>query len=304
MAVSGGRPWAALDSGTMRVVEAPESYHLGRTLASQRMGFFDPTLSVTDELARLTFRTAEGPVTVEAKQSGRRLEVAGWGEGADWLLERVEPLLGLEDRPAEFRPAARPLRELWRRYSGMHLPRLPRVFHRVAATILLQLVTHQNAVRGWARLVRALGEDAPGPHGLRLPPSPERLLSVSNDDLVALGILPRQARTLRLAAKHAAKIETAAEEGAERLAELLAAIPGIGPWTVQYALGNALGYADAVMLGDYNLPSSISWALERDPRADDARMLELLEPYRGHRFRVIRLVWMSGVSPPRRGPRV
>jgi 3-methyladenine DNA glycosylase/8-oxoguanine DNA glycosylase len=164
-------------------------------------------------------------------------------------------------------------------------------------------VTHRDALRAFGHLVRALGEDAPGPHGLRLPPSPEHLLSVSSDDLVALGILPRQARTLRLAARHAVKIESAAERGVERMASLLEAIPGIGPWTVQYALGNALGHADAVLLGDYNLPSSISWALERDPRADDARMLELLEPYRGHRFRVIRLVWMSGVFPPRRGPR-
>jgi hypothetical protein len=32
-------------------------------------------------------------------------------------------------------------------------------------------------------------------------------------------------------------------------------------------------------------------------------MLELLEPYRGHRFRVIRLLWMNGVQAPRRGPR-
>jgi 3-methyladenine DNA glycosylase/8-oxoguanine DNA glycosylase len=287
----------------MRVLEVPETYHLGRTLASQRMGLYDPTCAVTDDLARLALRTPKGPTTLHAAQRGARLEVSAWGDGADWLLDRAAPLLGLEDEPPDFRSAPRPLRELARRYSGMHLPRLPRVFHRLAAIVLLQLVTHQDALRSWTSLVRALGEDAPGPEPLRLPPSAERLLSVSTDDLVALGVLPRQARTLRLAARHAAKIERAAEEGVESLEALLEAIPGIGPWSVQYALGNALGHADAVLLGDYNLPSAISWALLRDPRADDARMLELLEPYRGHRFRVIRLVWMSGVFPPRRGPR-
>ena len=41
----------------------------------------------------------------------------------------------------------------------------------------------------------------------------------------------------------------------------------------------------------------------REPGADDARMLELLEPYRGHRWRVIRLLWANGVHAPRRGPR-
>jgi 3-methyladenine DNA glycosylase/8-oxoguanine DNA glycosylase len=185
----------------------------------------------------------------------------------------------------------------------MRLPKSPVVFPRLAAIVLMQLVTHDEAVRTWSRLVRTFGEDAPGAHELRLPPTPEKLLAVSADELVALGIQPRQARTLRLAAKHARKIERAAAEGLEALSATLAAIPGVGPWSVQYTLGNALGHPDAVMLGDYNLPSSIAWALTRDPRADDDRMLELLAPYRGHRFRVIRLVWMSGVFPPRRGPR-
>jgi hypothetical protein len=33
-------------------------------------------------------------------------------------------------------------------------------------------------------------------------------------------------------------------------------------------------------------------------------MLELLEPYRGHRARVIRLIAISGISAPRFGPRL
>ena len=38
--------------------------------------------------------------------------------------------------------------------------------------------------------------------------------------------------------------------------------------------------------------------------ADDARMLELLEPYRGQRARVVRLLELSGIRPPRYGPRL
>jgi hypothetical protein len=33
-------------------------------------------------------------------------------------------------------------------------------------------------------------------------------------------------------------------------------------------------------------------------------MLELLAPYAGHRHRVTRLVKLSGLRPPRRGPRL
>jgi 3-methyladenine DNA glycosylase/8-oxoguanine DNA glycosylase len=64
-----------------------------------------------------------------------------------------------------------------------------------------------------------------------------------------------------------------------------------------------LGDPDAVLLGDLHLPSTVSWALAREPRGDDARMLELLEPWRGHRGRVVRLIRSAGRSAPRRGPR-
>ena len=66
----------------------------------------------------------------------------------------------------------------------------------------------------------------------------------------------------------------------------------------------ALGDADAVSVGDYHLPNLVAWALAGEPRADDARMLELLEPFRGQRGRVIRLVAAGGGGAPRRGPRM
>ena len=65
----------------------------------------------------------------------------------------------------------------------------------------------------------------------------------------------------------------------------------------------ALGDADAVPVGDYHLPHSIGYALEGTPRSTDGRMLELLEPYRGHRARVIRLITAAGIAAPKFGPR-
>ncbi len=65
----------------------------------------------------------------------------------------------------------------------------------------------------------------------------------------------------------------------------------------------ALGDPDAVSVGDFHLPNLVSFALAGEPRGTDARMLELLEPYRGQRGRVIRLLEASGIWPPTRGPR-
>jgi hypothetical protein len=48
----------------------------------------------------------------------------------------------------------------------------------------------------------------------------------------------------------------------------------------------------------------VAWALAGERKADDARMLALLEPYRGQRGRVQRLLEVSGIYPERRGPRM
>jgi 3-methyladenine DNA glycosylase/8-oxoguanine DNA glycosylase len=64
----------------------------------------------------------------------------------------------------------------------------------------------------------------------------------------------------------------------------------------------ACGDPDAVSLGDYHLPRLVAWLLAGEPTADDARMLELLEPYRGQRARVVALLEHAGHRPPRRAP--
>ena len=59
-------------------------------------------------------------------------------------------------------------------------------------------------------------------------------------------------------------------------------------------MGFVLGDPDAVPLGDLHLPQEVGRALAGEPGADDARMLELLEPFRGSRFRLLRLLLAAG----------
>ena len=84
----------------------------------------------------------------------------------------------------------------------------------------------------------------------------------------------------------------------------LTALPGLGPWTAANVARTALGDADALIVGDYHLPHSVAWLLAGEPRSDDDRMGQLLEPYRGHRGRVLRLIELSGRHAPRFGPRM
>jgi hypothetical protein len=48
----------------------------------------------------------------------------------------------------------------------------------------------------------------------------------------------------------------------------------------------------------------VAWNLAGERTADDARMLELLEPERPHRARAMQLILAAGTAPPRRGPRL
>jgi 3-methyladenine DNA glycosylase/8-oxoguanine DNA glycosylase len=79
-------------------------------------------------------------------------------------------------------------------------------------------------------------------------------------------------------------------------------VPGVGVWTAAETAQRALGDADAVSVGDYHLAAFVGWALTGE-RTDDAGMLALLEPYRGHRYRAVRMLELHVPPQPRRGPR-
>ena len=82
----------------------------------------------------------------------------------------------------------------------------------------------------------------------------------------------------------------------ERLRELpieeamrrLQAMPGVGIWTANVVAMRALGHADGILVGDAGAPFVTSMALTGE-RGDDAKMIELMEPFRPHRARVHRL---------------
>ena len=58
-----------------------------------------------------------------------------------------------------------------------------------------------------------------------------------------------------------------------------------------------------VPAGAAHVAKNVGWALTGEA-VDDVGMAELLEPYRPHRYRVQRLVELSGAGRPRRGPRM
>jgi len=232
------------------------------------------------------------------------VSAAAWGPGAAWLLDAVPGLLGAQDDPAGFAPAHPLLRDLYRRHGGARVGRSGRVLEALVPAVLEQKVVILEAHRAWRRLLLKFGDPAPGPApaGLRVFPAAQTWQRIPSWEWHLAGVEAVRARTIAAAARAAGRVEEILTMTAADADRRLQALPGIGPWTSAHVRQRACGDADAVAVGDYNLPGAVGWALAGRV-VDDAGMLDLLAPYAGHRYRVTRLVELSGVRPPRRGPR-
>jgi 3-methyladenine DNA glycosylase/8-oxoguanine DNA glycosylase len=261
-------------------------------------------MRLTDGECWRASRSPEGPVTLHLTLAGRTLVAEAWGPGAAWAVEHVPGLVGLDDDAAGFRPRHPVVRELHRRHPGLRLLRTGAVAEALVPAVLEQKVVGLEARRSFRWLVGQVGEAAPGPGGLTLPPSPAALAATPSWTFHRAGVERRRADTVRRAMTRAVRLEETVTMPLPDAYRRLRAFPGVGAWTAAEVASVALGDPDAVSVGDYHLPALVSWALAGEPDGDDDRLLELLEPYRGHRARVVRLLETGGVGPPRRGPRL
>lgn len=274
------------------------------TLSESRHGPRDPTVRFESGVVWRASRTDDGPATIRITRAAGGWRVMGWGPGAESAVAGVPRLLGAEDDPAALQLPPGRLREMQARARGLRFGRSDAVWPALLPAICGQKVTATQAHRAYFGLVGRHGEVAPGPGGLRLVPRPQVIAALPYYELHPLGLEQRRANTLIRAARRADWLQEAC--GMTRGAALarLRALPGIGPWTAAEVARQAFGDPDAVSLGDFHVPDMVCWALAGEPRGDDTRMLELLEPYRGQRARLVRLIERSGISAPKYGPRM
>jgi 3-methyladenine DNA glycosylase/8-oxoguanine DNA glycosylase len=278
---------------------------LSLTLRLLRHGHGDPCVRVDRSGAwwRAT-RTPEGPATVRVAADGPEIVVSAWGDGAEWAVAAAPELVGSRDSLDGFDPGVGLIRELHRRIRGLRIGRTKAVFEALLPTVTEQKVQGVQARASYRAIVRTWGQPAPGPEPLRLQPAPAVLATVPTYAFHPLGLEARRAGVIRESARRARRLEEALDMEPGQAMRRLQAIPGVGPWTAAEVAAVALGDPDAVSVGDYHLANTVAWALAGEPRADDERMLELLEPFAGHRGRVVRLIEAAGISAPRFGPKL
>ncbi|MEV4071186.1 DNA-3-methyladenine glycosylase family protein [Nonomuraea fuscirosea] len=277
---------------------------VGLALMPHRRGGGDPTWRREgDGTVWRTSRTPDGPCTLRVSVKAGGVHGQAWGPGAAWALESLPALLGADDDVAGFSVEHDVLAEAVRRHPGLRIGRTGRVMEALVPAVLEQKVVGREAWRAWQWLLRRYGEPAPGPapEGMRVVPESDVWRRIPSWHWHQAGAEAVRARTIANAAWHAAKLEAAGTT--EELDRLLRALPGIGVWTSAEVRQRVFGDADAVSVGDFHLAKLVGYAFTGE-KTDDPGMMRLLEPYAGHRHRATVLVWLSGVRPPARGPRM
>ena len=294
-----------MSDGAQRTFEVP-AVDLIATLSFQRVGPYDPC-GIYDRRERrfaYAFRMQGEPVTLHLAQAGpTTIEAIAWGPSAALALEQVPAICGAHDDPDAFTTDHEGMQRIARRFRKMRSPRVPWIFESLVAIILQQRIAFVEAAQGWAKIARERGTEAPGPLGLALFPDKQTLLDMPTWAYRESLVDRKRELAIRALLDHDEEIVRSLDRSFDEIRATLQRIPGIGPWTIESFLGQSLGDPDAVPTADYWIPHMVSFALTGKPRSDDAEMLSLLERFRPHRGRALRLLGAAGYSAPRHGPR-
>lgn len=241
------------------------------------------------EVTRLV-ETRSGTAAVTVRLTPEEIEVRGSGPDADevcavvarWFdadadLATVHAVLGADPVLAPLL-AARP---------GLRVVGHPSGFEAAVTTVLGQQVSLAACRTFAGRLAAAYGRDADvvGSEGLWLFPDPDTLAGARAAELqAAVGITGARTRTLLALATACADGLTLGPGTAGDPAALadtrarLLALPGIGPWTVDYLSVKVLGDRDGFVPGDLVLRKALGGI---DARAA-ARASEVWSPVRAY----------------------
>lgn len=284
----------------------PHRVVLRLVLGTLAQGRTDPTIRRDADGWWLTLRLTSGLATLLLRERADAVEARAWGPGAEEAIAGVPALLGGHDDDSAFEPGRHPLvARLHHETPGLRLARTGRILPALVPSVLGQKVTGIEAKAAWRQLVTRHGDPAPGPAplGMRVVPTAAAWRRIPSWEWHRAGVGPQRSDTLMRVFAVADALERCASVSPAEAGRRLRTVVGIGPWTVAETLQRTHGDPDAVSVGDLHLCKRVGTALI-GRRVDDDGMLELLEPWRGHRQRVVRLIEAAGIGYERHGPRL
>jgi AraC family transcriptional regulator of adaptative response / DNA-3-methyladenine glycosylase II len=235
-------------------------------------------------------RLPGGPAVVEIEPSpeGRTVTLRlsrALGRGLVALVARARRLLDLDADTGVVHAHLRRDPVLARRLpkaAALHVPGTLDPWELAVRAVLGQQISVAAARTLAGRLVTRFGERVAAADALtHLFPSPDRLVEA---DLRAIGLTTARAETLRALARSVADGRLSLEAGAqpEETRAALLALPGVGPWTVEYVALRALGDPDAFPASDLGLRQAASDGPGPLGAAELGRRAEAWRPWRAY----------------------
>ncbi|UTH74410.1 AlkA N-terminal domain-containing protein [Chromobacterium sp. IIBBL 290-4] len=234
--------------------------------------------------ACLDFRFSPGQARLALAVDGE----AG-GAAAEALAKMGRRMLGLNQPVERFEReyAAHPqLGPLIAARAGLRVPQTATPFEALAWAITGQQISVAAAVTLRRRMLLLC--DCRHSSGLLCHPDPARLAVLSADQLGESGFSRAKSRALLALSQAAASGELPLDDWLEgvpaaAISETLLALPGIGPWTVSYALLRGFGWLDGSLHGDVAVRNALQrvWgAQERPSQAEAEAWLAPFSPWR------------------------
>ncbi|MDF3057911.1 MAG: AraC family transcriptional regulator [Rariglobus sp.] len=199
----------------------------------------------------------------------------------------IVALLGLDQDAASFARLARKLgfARLVANRTELRLTQTSSVFDGLLWAIIGQQINLPFAFQLKHRLTALASR--PFSDGLYAPPAPDDIARLEPEQLKPLQFSRSKANyvidTARLIAGGQLDLEALRTASATRAERTLLAIRGLGPWSVNYLMMRALGFADCVPLGDTGVTSGLQTLFKLDERPDieaTKRLMSIFSPYR------------------------
>lgn len=176
------------------------------------------------------------------------------------LLARARQLFDLDADPAPIDAQLRDdplLGPCVASAPGLRIPGGLSGFEVALRAILGQQISVRAATTLYGRFAERFGTmiETPWPTLERTPPAAETVAEASLQSLIDLGLPARRAQTIQQVAQAVSQgqLRLDPSAAAQETMDALQAIPGIGPWTVQYLAMRVLGQPDAWPASDLGL---------------------------------------------------
>lgn len=211
-------------------------------------------------------------------------------------------ILGLTWEPGQFVRLIQRRADLARLVEGrrgLRIPLVPGLFEGLVWTIVGQQVNLPFAFALRRVVIELCGDDAGD--GLRAHPGPEAVSTLDYGDLTSRRFSGRKAEylidTARLAASGELPLDALADMPATEVERRLLAVRGLGPWSAQYVMMRAIGFADCVPVGDAGLVAALQRFFGLDRRPNPVETLGLMEPFAPFRSLATFHLWTSLGDP-------